>query len=176
MTGRMTAALNRDAAMIEQEAAAQASDAHDAVQGMVKEMARQQLGRADGQAVQLQLESETLGPLRVEVMMQERSLHAAFVTADPAVKLLLEHQQLSLRSALLSQGFQTESFSVSIGQPGGHSGSAGSAFSGMPGGSEPRGNTPGPQESGEDGASIHEEAGQGRWGIRPGRGLIDLYA
>jgi len=173
VTGKTAVASNpSDAAMMEQGGATQSSGAHDAVQGLVKELARQQLSRSDGEAVQLQLESETLGPLRVEVTMQDRSLHAAFVTADPAVKLLLEQQQLSLRSALLSQGFQTESFSVSIGQPGGH---PGSASSGSPGGSGPSGNEPWFQASDSDGAIVEEPSLQHRLGGDARRGLVDVY-
>ena len=152
------------------------SGARDVVQGLVKELARQQLSRADGQTVQLQLDSEALGPIRVEVVMQERALHAAFVTADPAVKLLLEHEQFSLRSALLAQGVQPESFSVSIGNPGGNpDGHPGALSSGMAGGSGSHWNSPGPQGSDSEATANDAPLSQHRSGDRARRGLVDLY-
>lgn len=136
---------------------------------LAKEMVQAQFNPKEGQAVRLHLDSGSLGPLQIEISMQERSLRADFVTADPSVKTLLEHHQAPLREALVSQGFDLTSVSVSVGDPG-------QARSGTPEGfPQPRGPISNPIENPTAVLSVKGEPIRDLPRNDAHPGMIDLY-
>ena len=76
------------------------------------------LNPKEGETVVLQLPPGELGPLRMEISVEQQNVRADIVTPDAAAKDWLEVNQAVLRQALASQGFGVERFSVSVGDPG----------------------------------------------------------
>lgn len=82
--------------------------------------------RGGDSAVTMQVDTEALGPLRLDVMLHRRDVAAEIVASQPAAKGLLEAQQDRLQQALSDQGFRVDRFAVSVGDPGARSGGTGS--------------------------------------------------
>lgn len=76
------------------------------------------LSNGNQQTMQIQLKPEHLGPLNVQIAVDNGNVTAKFQTDNPQVKQLLEASLNQLKQDLQAQGFKVQDVAVSIAQQG----------------------------------------------------------